>query len=129
VYVVKAGINYGETRVLQTSRILGESLTEQMSAVVRAFPKVFSHARERGYLQGLELTKEAAAFARDLRLSILEHGALVEIMSGAGLRSHGLPYSFPAIRVAPPLIADDHDITKIGKCIWDGVQAFVNEAK
>ncbi len=128
--VVKAGMNcLVKQGLLQRSRILGERLTEQMSALVRAFPKVFSHARGQGYLQGLELTKEAAAFARDLRLSILEHGALVEIMSGAGLRSHGLPYSFPAIRVAPPLIADHDDITKICKCLWDGVQAFVNEAK
>jgi acetylornithine/N-succinyldiaminopimelate aminotransferase len=128
--VVKAGIGcLVRQGLLERSRILGEKLAEQLGALVRTFPRVFSHARGRGYLHGLELRKEAAAFARDLRLSILEHGALVEIMSGAGLRSHGLPYSFPAIRVAPPLIADDADINTITSSIWAGVQAFVNGAR
>lgn len=127
--VVKAGISYlVRNDLLQRSRILGERLAEQLRALVRAFPKIFSHARGQGYLHGLELTNGAAAFARDIRLSILEHGALVEIMSGAGLRSHSRPYSYPAIRVAPPLIADEDDINVIVKCIWAGVQAFVNEA-
>ena len=128
--VVKAGIDclvgHG---LLERSRILGKRLAEQLSSIVGMFPRVFSHARGQGYLHGLELKKEAAPFARDLRLSILEHGALVEIMSGAGIRSHGLPYSFPAIRVAPPLIADDDDINTISNSIRAGVQAFVNEAK
>ena len=128
--VVQAGIDcLVRQGLLHRSRILGEKLAEQLSALVRTFPKVFSYARGQGYLQGLELRKEAAAFARDLRLSVLEHGALVEIMSGAGLRSHGLPYSFPAIRVAPPLIADEDDINAITKSIWAGVQAFVNQAR
>jgi len=109
--------------------MVGERLAEQLGELARTFPRVFSHARGQGYLHGLELRKEAAAFARDLRLSILEHGALVEIMSGAGLRSHGLPYSFPAIRVAPPLIAGDDDINAITKSISAGVQAFVAGAR
>lgn len=128
--VVKAGVDYLVTRrLLERSRILGERLAERLSALLQAFPRIFSHARGRGYLHGLELTKAAAPFARDLRLSILEHGALVETMSGAGIRSHGLPYSYPAIRVAPPLIADEDDIHTIVKSIWAGVQAFVNEAR
>jgi acetylornithine/N-succinyldiaminopimelate aminotransferase len=128
--VVKAGIEcLVRQDLLQRSRIVGEQLADELRALVRRFPRVFSHARGLGYLHGLELRKDAAAFARDLRLSILEHGALVEIMSGAGLRSHGLPYSFPAIRVAPPLIADDHDVQTITKSIWAGVEAFVSEAK
>lgn len=128
--VVKAGIDYlVKQRLLERSRILGEHLAEQLSALARAFPKIFSHARGRGYLHGLELTKAAAPFARDLRLSILENGAIVEIMSGAGIHSHGLPYSYPAIRVAPPLIADEDDIHMIVKSIWSGVQAFVNEPR
>jgi acetylornithine/N-succinyldiaminopimelate aminotransferase len=114
--------------LLQRSRTLGERLAEHLSALVRAFPKIFSRARGQGYLHGVELTRTAAPFARDLRLSILEHGALVEIMSGAGIRSHGLPYSYPTIRVAPPLIADVDDIDKISKSLWAGVQAFANEA-
>ena len=128
--VVKAGIDCLVRRgLLERSRILGARLGEQLSALVAAFPRVFSHARGQGYLHGLELTREAAPFARDLRISILEHGTLVEIMSGAGLRSHSLPYSFPAIRVAPPLIADDNDINKIIRSMWAGVQAFVDAAK
>ena len=128
--VVKAGIDYlVKQRLLERSRILGERLAAQLSELVLAFPKIFSHARGQGYLQGLELTRAAAPFARDLRLSILEHGAIVEIMSGAGFRSHGLPYSYPAIRVAPPLIADEDDIHMIVKSISAGVQAFVNEAR
>lgn len=128
--VVMAGIDYLVAQgLLQRSRIVGERLAEQLRAIALAFPKVFSHARGQGYLHGLELTKSAARFARDLRLSILEHGALVEIMSGAGIRSHGLPYSYPAIRVAPPLVADEDDIHTIVNSIWAGVQAFVNEAE
>jgi len=128
--VVKAGIDcLVRQGLLEKSRILGERLGEQLRALVRAFPKVFGRSRGQGYLHGLELTREAAAFARDIRLSILEHGALVEIMSGAGLRSHSLPYSFPAIRVAPPLIADADDINQIARSIWAGVQAFTNDAR
>jgi len=128
--VVKAGIDcLVRQGLLQRSRMVGERLAEQLGELARTFPRVFSHARGQGYLHGLELRKEAAAFARDLRLSILEHGALVEIMSGAGLRSHGLPYSFPAIRVAPPLIAGDDDINAITKSISAGVQAFVAGAR
>jgi acetylornithine/N-succinyldiaminopimelate aminotransferase len=126
--VVKAGIEYLVNQaLLQRSRVLGQELAEHLSALVREFPKVFSRTRGQGYLHGLELTKEASPFARDLRISILEHGALVEIMSGAGLRSHGLPYSFPAVRVAPPLIADENDINTISRSIRAGVQAFVDE--
>ena len=128
--VVKAGIDcLVRQGLIEKSRILGERLGEQLRALVQAFPKVFGRSRGQGYLHGLELTREAAAFARDIRLSILEHGALVEIMSGAGLRSHGLPYSFPAIRVAPPLIADADDINQIARSIWAGVQAFTNDAR
>lgn len=128
--VVKAGIGcLVRHGLLERSRALGERLAEQLSEVVRAFPKVFSHTDGRGYLHGLALTKTAAPFARDLRLSILEHGALVELMSGAGIRSHGLPYAFPAIRIAPPLIADEDDIHTITKSLWGGVQAFVNQAR
>ena len=105
--IIKAGIDcLVRDELLQRSRALGELLTERLKTIVLDFPKVFSQARGRAYLQGLALTSQAAAFVRDLRLSILEHGALIEIMSGAGRRSHGLPYSFPAIRIAPPLIAD-----------------------
>lgn len=128
--VMKAGIEYlVNQRLLQKSRVLGEELAAHLRVLVRTFPKVFSRTRGRGYLHGLELTKEASPFARDLRISILEHGALVEIMSGAGLRSHGLPYSFPAVRVAPPLIADENDINTISESIRAGVQAFVDEAR
>jgi acetylornithine/N-succinyldiaminopimelate aminotransferase len=128
--VVRAGIEYLVTDgLLQRSRILGERLAEQLRTLARAFPKIFGATRGQGYLHGLELTKAATPFARDLRLSILEHGALVEIMSGAGIRSHGLPYSFPAIRVAPPLIADEDDLNTICKSLWAGVQAFVDEPR
>jgi acetylornithine/N-succinyldiaminopimelate aminotransferase len=127
--VVRAGMDcLVRQGLLQRSGTLGERLAEQLNALVRGFPKIFGHARGQGYLHGLELTKTAAPFARDIRLSILEHGALVEIMSGAGIRSRGLPYSYPAIRVAPPLIADDDDIKAICKSIWAGVRAFVDQA-
>lgn len=127
--IMKAGIEYlVKQRLLERSRALGAFLAEQLSALVQAFPKVFTHARGRGFLHGLVLTKAATPFARDLRLSILEHGALIELMSGAGIRSHGLPFSYPAIRVAPPLIADEDDLRVIIKSMWAGVQGFVNEA-
>lgn len=128
--VMKAGVGYlVKQRLVERSRILGERLAEMLGELVRSFSKVFSHARGRGYLHGLELTKAAAPFARDLRLSILEHGAFVEIMSGAGIRSHGLPYSYPAIRVAPPLIADEDDLDAIVTSVRAGVQAFVDAAR
>lgn len=126
--VAKAGIDYLVKKdLLERSSILGERLAEQLRAVARAFPRVFSDTRGRGYLHGLELMKEAAPLARNLRISILEHGAFVDIMSGAGIRSHGLPFSFPAIRVAPPLIAGEDDINSISNSIWSGVRAFVDK--
>jgi len=128
--VVKAGIEYlVKQRLLERSRVLGKRLAKFLSQIAQAFPKVFTCARGLGYLHGLELTKAAAPFGRDLRLSVLEHGALVEMMSGAGISSHGLPYSYPALRVAPPLIADEHDLHTIVMSIWTGVQAFVNEVR
>lgn len=124
--IIKAGIDcVVRNDLLQRSRALGELLSERLKAIVLSFPTVFSQARGQGYLQGLALTSKAAAHVRDLRLSILENGALIEIMSGAGRRSHGLPYSFPAIRIAPPLIADRDDIEVICESIHAGTQAFV----
>ena len=108
---------------------LGRILVGTKNAIALSFPAVFSKARGRGYLQGLALTSRAAAFVRDLRRLIVEHGALLEIMSGAGCRSQGLPYSFPAIRVAPPLIADRDDLEAICESIRAGTQAFVESRK
>lgn len=126
--VINAGIEcLLEQGLLQRSLTLGKLLGEHLNAVVRSFPRIFREARGQGYLHGLELTNEATSFARTLRLSILAHGAYVELMSGAGRRSHGLPYSHPAIRVAPPLIADEDDLKAIVKSIQGGVQAFANE--
>ena len=128
--IIKAGIDcLVGNDLLQKSHTLGELLSEQLKTIVLSFPTVFSQARGRGFLQGLALTSRAAAFVRDLRLSILEQGALVEIMSGAGRRSQGLPYSFPAIRVAPPLIADRDDLETICESIRAGAQAFVEDRK
>ena len=128
--IIKAGIDcLVRNDLLEKSRTLGECFSEQLDAIALSFPEVFSEARGRGYLQGLALTSRAAAFVRDLRLSILEHGTLVEIMSGAGRRSQGLPYSFPAIRIAPPLIADRDDIEAICQSIRAGAQAFVEGRK
>ena len=128
--VMKAGIDYlAEQGLLQRSRGLGGLLAERLKELVTAFPTVFTQARGRGYLQGLGLTARAAARGRDLRLSILEHGALIEIMSGAGRRSHNLPYLFPALRVAPPLIADEDAILEISRSLRAGAQAFVDGTK
>ncbi|GAB3838690.1 aminotransferase class III-fold pyridoxal phosphate-dependent enzyme [Kribbella italica] len=100
---------------------LGRLLDEQL---VTAFPDVFSEARGIGYLHGVELTEQAAGRSGELRECMIRAGVYVELMSGAGRRSHGLRYLYPTMRVAPPLVATRTDLQTMVERLVAGAAAY-----
>ncbi|RYZ40422.1 MAG: aminotransferase class III-fold pyridoxal phosphate-dependent enzyme [Myxococcaceae bacterium] len=125
--VMRSGIQYlsGEGLVERTGP-LGEMLRERLRKnVAQAFPEVFQDVRGLGYMNGLELTEKAAGSLGRLRNRLLDAGIFVEFMAGAGRRSRGLRYLFPAMRIAPPLIAGEADLQEMVARIQRGVRTFV----
>ncbi|MCY1045734.1 aminotransferase class III-fold pyridoxal phosphate-dependent enzyme [Corallococcus sp. bb12-1] len=125
--VMRAGIQYlsGEGLVERTGP-LGEMLRERLRKdVAQAFPEVFQDVRGLGYMNGLELTEKASGSLGRLRNRLLDAGLFVEFMAGAGRRSRGLRYLFPAMRIAPPLIAGEADLQEMVARIQRGVKTFV----
>jgi ornithine--oxo-acid transaminase len=79
-------------------------------------------------MNGIELTEDSAGGLTKLRNRLIESGVFVEFMAGAGRRSHGLRYLFPAMRIAPPLIAGEADVRELVERIQRGVRKFAEEA-
>ncbi|RKH29407.1 aminotransferase class III-fold pyridoxal phosphate-dependent enzyme [Corallococcus praedator] len=125
--VMRSGIQYmsGEGLVERTGP-LGELLRERLRKdVAQPFPEVFQEVRGLGYMNGLELTEKASGNLGRLRTRLLDSGIFVEFMAGAGRRSRGLRYLFPAMRIAPPLIAGEADLQEMVARIQRGVRTFV----
>ncbi|RKH07611.1 aminotransferase class III-fold pyridoxal phosphate-dependent enzyme [Corallococcus sp. CA053C] len=125
--VMRSGIQYlnGEGLVERTGP-LGEGLRAQLRKdVAQAFPEVFQEVRGLGYMNGIELTEKAAGSLGKLRARLLDAGIFVEFMAGAGRRSRGLRYLFPAMRIAPPLIAGEDDLQEMVARLQRGVKRFV----
>ncbi|MBN1203852.1 MAG: aminotransferase class III-fold pyridoxal phosphate-dependent enzyme [Myxococcaceae bacterium] len=129
--ITRAGLGYiVREGLLERSAALGEELRDRLRReVVEAFPKLFQEVRGLGYMNGVELSEQAAEGLPKLRRHLLEAGVYVEFMAGAGRRSHGLRYSYPAMRIAPPLIADHADLREVVERIRRGAQAFQAEAR
>jgi ornithine--oxo-acid transaminase len=89
------------------------------------FPSVFSEVRGQGFLNGIELTEVAARAARNLRIHLLEAGAYVELMAGAGRRGGGLRFQFPTLRIAPPLVISDDELDELVNRLEWGTRTFV----
>ncbi|MFD1544098.1 aminotransferase class III-fold pyridoxal phosphate-dependent enzyme [Nonomuraea guangzhouensis] len=115
-----------EEKLLERSAELGAQLTELLGReVLDRFPGTYRGLRGTGLLQGLELTEDAADRLRDLRSHIIRAGCYVEFMAGAGRRSHGLPYVFPTMRVAPPLVTSPADLEELVAAIQRGTARFL----
>ena len=124
--VLRAGLAHiVQEGLLPRSATLGEELRGRLERdVVAAFPESFREARGAGFIHGLELTERAAENLPRLRARLIEAGVYVEFMAGAGRRSHGLRYLFPAMRIAPPLVAGEAEVREIVERIRRGVRAF-----
>jgi ornithine--oxo-acid transaminase len=127
--IIRAGIAYiVKERLIERSALLGAELAERLRReVVDVYPGVYREVRGKGYMNGIELTEDAANHGRALRSRLIEAGVYVEMMAGCGRRSQGLRYVYPCLRVAPPLIAGDHDVAAIAARIARGTARFVEE--
>lgn len=128
--LISAGLGHiVQEGLLERSRALGEQLRSLLRAeLVARFPRVYREVRGAGFLNGVELTEEAAPALARLRAGLIEHGVYVEFMAGAGRRSKGLRYLFPAMRVAPPLISSEAEVARIIERVAAGTEAFAREA-
>jgi len=125
--LIRLGTQFLETAGLVSGAAeRGESLrTRLQQRLLQRFPKVFTSVRGLGFLNGIELTEAAAGVSRALRIHLLEAGAYVELMAGAGRRSGGSRFVFPTLRVAPPLIISDSEIEELIDRLERGVQTFI----
>lgn len=106
-----------EKGYLSSSAELGQVMGAGLADLARRFPDFFTEARGIGYLHGLELTQRATEALPRFRRILMDQGIFVEFMAGAGRRSHGQRFLFPALRVAPPLIAGAGDLSRIHEAI------------
>ncbi|ADO70560.1 aminotransferase class III-fold pyridoxal phosphate-dependent enzyme [Stigmatella aurantiaca] len=125
--VMRAGIQYiASEGLVERAGPLGEELRGRLRKdVVEVFPELFQEVRGLGYMNGIELTERSAGSLSKLRARLLEAGIFVEFMAGAGRRSRGLRYVFPAMRIAPPLIAGEADLQEMVARLQRGVRKFV----
>lgn len=128
--VLRSGLQFlVEEGLVDRTAPLGEELRNRLRRdVVEVFPKLFREVRGLGYMNGIELTEDSAGGLTKLRNRLIESGVFVEFMAGAGKRSHGLRYLFPAMRIAPPLIAGEADVRELVERIQRGVRKFAEEA-
>ena len=124
--VLRSGLQYlVQERLVERAGPLGEELRGRLKQdVVDAFPELFREVRGLGYMNGIELTDKSAGGLTKLRTRLIEAGVFVEFMAGAGKRSHGLRYTFPAMRIAPPLIAGADDLRELVQRIQKGMRKF-----
>ncbi|MFI6784594.1 aminotransferase class III-fold pyridoxal phosphate-dependent enzyme [Micromonospora sp. NPDC050276] len=127
--VIRQGVDHIVAEgLLDRSRAVGVRLAELLDRqLVQEFPEVYLQARGVGSLHGVELTERASGQVRRFRECMVRSGVFVEFMAGAGRRSNDLPYVFPTMRVAPPLIATEADIEAIVTRLVDGSRTFLKE--
>ncbi|WP_205315140.1 aminotransferase class III-fold pyridoxal phosphate-dependent enzyme [Nonomuraea lactucae] len=128
--VIRSGLDHiHEQGLLERSRALGQRLGPLLGReLVGRFPDLYKQARGVGLMHGVELTERAAGRLHDLRVHLIRSGVYVEFMAGAGRRSHGLPYVFPTMRIAPPLVATAGDIEAIVAGLAEGSRSFLGSA-
>ncbi|MFP3962491.1 aminotransferase class III-fold pyridoxal phosphate-dependent enzyme [Actinomadura fulvescens] len=126
--VIRDGLRFIVVRqLLERSAALGDALERLLRReVLDEFPDLYRDLRGTGVLYGLELTERAAEHLDELRRSLIRAGTYVEFMAGAGRRSHGLPYVFPTMRVAPPLVTRPDDLERLVAGIRAGSAKFQN---
>ncbi|PTL80871.1 aminotransferase class III-fold pyridoxal phosphate-dependent enzyme [Vitiosangium sp. GDMCC 1.1324] len=113
--VIRAGIRHMVSeRLVERAGPAGEELRARLQRdVVASFPSLFQEVRGQGFMNGIELTEKSAPQLSNLRSLLLEEGLFVEFMAGAGRRSRGLRYSYPAMRIAPPLVTSDQQLQEL----------------
>jgi acetylornithine/N-succinyldiaminopimelate aminotransferase len=124
--LIRTGMRYlVDQGLIDRAGMLGGYLQSSLNELVEEFPTILREARGLDYLHGIEVCEKVAGMLTQLRCCLLEAGVYVEFMAGAGRRSHGLPYVFPAMRIAPPLIAERRDLEAIVQTIRVGLQMFL----
>lgn len=113
--VMSAGLQViKDQSLLQQSQAHGQWLQQKLHIqLVEAFPDIYKECRGIGHLMGIELTESAAQKLLLFRENMIQHGIYLEFMAGAGKRSHGLRYIFPTMRIAPPLIMQDAELSEM----------------
>ncbi|MGV9306214.1 aminotransferase class III-fold pyridoxal phosphate-dependent enzyme [Nonomuraea sp. NPDC004354] len=129
--VIRAGLEViVGNDLLNHSAILGKQLGILLrKELVEAFPAVYREARGVGVLHGVELTEPASARMAGLREHVIRAGVYVEFMAGAGRRTGGQRYLFPAMRIAPPLITSPAEIDEMVDRIVAGSRTFVRASE
>jgi ornithine--oxo-acid transaminase len=128
--VIDAGLRHvAERRLVERAGPLGEELRAGLREVATECGDVFAEVRGVGLLNGVELTEKAAQTLPALRRRLIEAGVFVEFMAGAGRRSLGQRYLFPAMRVAPPLTITDAELRGVVEAIRDGARTFRRELR
>jgi acetylornithine/N-succinyldiaminopimelate aminotransferase len=123
--VIRAGLEHVVAqRLVERSAEVGARLGRLLERLVAEFPDLYRETRGVGLLHGVELSEPAAARIDDLRTCMIRSGVYVELMSGAGRRSHGLRYLHPTMRVAPPLVATADDVEAIASRLVAGSRAL-----
>jgi ornithine--oxo-acid transaminase len=127
--MLRSGLKYlVEQGLVERAGPLGEELRARLRRdVVEPFPELFREVRGLGYMNGIELTERAAGGLSKLRTRLIESGIFVEFMAGAGRRSHGLRYLFPAMRIAPPLIAGEEELKEMVARLQRGTRKLMEE--
>ncbi len=110
--VIKRGIEYIEEQgLLEKTEELGKWLRAEIhSKLVVQFPSLYRCVRGMGFLNGIELMQYSSMYVDRIRNTMIECGVYLEVMSGAGKRSHGLRYLYPALRIAPALIISQEEL-------------------
>lgn len=124
--IMRTGLDYiRKEGLLERSAQIGEELRANLRKhLLEPYPKLFKEVRGLGYINGIETSEHLAPHIGTLRKCMIESGVYVEVMAGAGRRSRQLPYIFPTLRFAPPLIADRDDCEAIVQRAAEGVARF-----
>lgn len=113
--VIETGIKIiEEDRLLEKSKAKSENLQMIIqSRLIDQFPHIYSEVRGKGCLVGVELTPDYAGYVNAIRKTLIQNGIYVEFMAGAGARSKNNRYVFPTMRIAPPLISTQEELSLI----------------
>jgi acetylornithine/N-succinyldiaminopimelate aminotransferase len=113
-----------DDKLMEHSAGIGRSLATGLQGLAGDFPELYREARGLAVMQGLELTEKAAQRLPGLRDAVIRSGVYVEFMAGAGRRSRGLRYVFPTMRIAPPLIITEVEVSELLQRLAEGSRRF-----
>lgn len=120
--VIEIGIRIiEEDKLLVKARAKSRNLQKIIQEkIIDKFPEIYTEVRGKGCLLGIELTPEYSGNINKLREIMIQNGVYIEFMAGAGSRSNDNRYVFPTMRIAPPLITTEEELSLIIERIIEG---------